>query len=58
MNKTANIVFELDEACAALRITEDERRFAVAAIVAAWEAQQEYLLFLNDIQSHSLPKNE
>ena len=34
-----NIVFELDEACAALRLTEDEHKFAVAAIVAAWEAQ-------------------
>ena len=54
MNGIANIVFELDEACAALRITEDERRFAVASIVAAWEAQQEYLLFLSDTQSHLL----
>ena len=34
-----NIVFELDEACAALRLTEDEHKFAVAAIVTAWEAQ-------------------
>lgn len=58
MNGIANIVFELDEACAALRITEDERRFAVASIVAAWEAQQEYLLFLSDTQSHLLQKKE
>lgn len=34
-----NIVFELDEACAALKLTEDEHKFAVDAIVAAWEAQ-------------------
>jgi hypothetical protein len=34
-----NIVFELDEACAALRINEDEHKFAVDAIVAAWNAQ-------------------
>ena len=34
-----NIVFELNEACAALRLTEDERRFAVDAIVACWSAQ-------------------
>jgi hypothetical protein len=34
-----NIVFELDEACAATRITEDEHKFAVDAIVAAWKAQ-------------------
>jgi hypothetical protein len=34
-----NIVFELDEACAALRITEDEHKFAVDAVVAAWKAQ-------------------
>ena len=43
-----NIVFELDESCAALKLTEDEHKFAVAAVVAAWEAQQEYLLFLSD----------
>jgi len=30
-----NIVFHLDEACAALKITEDERSFAVAAVFAA-----------------------
>jgi hypothetical protein len=34
-----NIVFELDEACAALRITEDEHKFAVDSIVAAWESR-------------------
>lgn len=34
-----NIVFELDEACAALKLTEDEHKFAVAAVVAAWETQ-------------------
>ena len=34
-----NILFELDEACAALKLTEDEHKFAVAAIVATWEAQ-------------------
>lgn len=35
----SNIVFELDEACAATRLTEDEHKFAVDAVVAAWEAQ-------------------
>lgn len=34
-----NIVFELDEACAALRLTEDERRFAHDAVVAAWAVE-------------------
>lgn len=34
-----NIVFELDEACAATRLTEDEHKFAVDAVVAAWKAQ-------------------
>jgi SLT domain-containing protein len=34
-----NIMFELDEACAALRLTEDEHKFAVDSIVAAWKAQ-------------------
>ena len=35
----SNIVYELDEALAALKLTEDEHKFAVAAIVAAWQAQ-------------------
>jgi hypothetical protein len=35
----SNIVFELDEACAATRLTEDEHKFAVDAVVAAWKAQ-------------------
>ena len=34
-----NLVFELDEACAAMRLTEDEHKFAVDSIVAAWESQ-------------------
>jgi len=34
-----NIVFHLDEACAALKITEDERSFAVAAVFAAWSKE-------------------
>lgn len=34
-----NIIFELDEACAALRLTEDERRFAHDAVVAAWAVE-------------------
>ena len=34
-----NLVFELDEACAAMRLTEDEHKFSVDSIVAAWEAQ-------------------
>ena len=33
------LVFELDEACAAMRLTEDEHKFAVDSIVAAWESQ-------------------
>ena len=30
-----NVVFELDEVCATSRLTEDEHKFAVLAIVAA-----------------------
>jgi hypothetical protein len=37
--EVGNVVFELDEACAATRLTEDEHKFAVYAIIAAWKAQ-------------------
>ena len=37
--EVGNIVFELDEACAATRLTEDEHKFAVDSIVSAWKAQ-------------------
>ena len=36
----SNILFELDEACSDLRLTEDEFEFAKAALLAAFQENE------------------
>tara|TARA_R110000822_G_scaffold199403_1_gene337191 strand:- start:198 stop:455 length:258 start_codon:yes stop_codon:yes gene_type:complete len=47
-----NIVFELDEVCAASKLTEDEHKFAVNSIVSAPELLQVAKDFLLLAQLH------